>query len=160
MNTDAPAVVSNRRPRTRYYDAIEATEDGHPVDVAVQRWLPYERGRVVSLQDRVLAALAPEARRAFLELEEVRNEIAAEREEAFYDLGVAVGLEHERRRPRKLLARGPRLAARVDRWLRRAELEPREAALVLAVVLARWASSLPAGERKSRRRRGACPGST
>ena len=43
----------------------------------------------MNLQDELLAALAPGARPVFLELEELRNTLAAEREEASVVGGVA-----------------------------------------------------------------------
>jgi hypothetical protein len=100
VKTKARVLFSKHCARTRHYDAIPSTDDGHPVDLAVQRWLPqeFEQRRTLCLQDRILAALAPDAQRAFLELEELRNAVASEREEACFDLGVGYGIERERRR--------------------------------------------------------------
>ena len=83
---DGSAIFSKHRSRLRYYDTVGATSDeGHPVESIVQRW-PSRPGAAATLklQDRIMAALAPDARRAFLELEELRNKVAAGREEAFY----------------------------------------------------------------------------
>lgn len=100
VKTKARVLCSKRRPRVRFYDVIPANDDGHPVDLAVQRWLPHvaEHRSIVTLQDELLAALAPSGQRLFLELEELRNTLAAEREEAYFDAGVGHGIERERRR--------------------------------------------------------------
>lgn len=142
------------------------TDEGHPADIIVQRWPRHgpEQRRTLKPQDRIMATLAPDARRAFLELEELRNKVAAEREEAFYDLGVPVGIERERRRCRPQLPRAcARLAARFRQSIDHTRPEDHEAVLALVAVLAEWATSLVefhADKRKSRTRRGAYARST
>ncbi|MBX3221915.1 MAG: hypothetical protein KF795_15470 [Labilithrix sp.] len=163
--TRARAIFSEQFSRVRFYDSIVANDEGHPVDIIVRRWAPHapEHRRILSLQDQLLAVLAPETLRAFLELEELRNEIAAEREEAYFDLGTRYGIDRERRRLRGLAPDAARLAARLARAIERTGLIPDEAPFGLAAVVAEWCVSvleLRADERKSRRRRGAPAGST
>ena len=142
----AYATFSKHRSRVRFYGAIAPSDDqDHPVDAVVQRWARHEQQRTVSLQHRILADLAPDARGAFLELEELRNTVAAEREEAYFDLGMAAGIERERRRWGRLQKLSPavsRLAARIRRSIERESLEEDEAVLALVEVLAEHATSV------------------
>lgn len=95
-------IFSRHRSRVHFYDAIPTNDEGHLVDAVVQRWMPHasEHHRILRLQEQLLGALTPATQRVFFELEELRNEVAAEREEAYFDLGVGYGIERERRRQR------------------------------------------------------------
>lgn len=125
MKTKARIFFSKHCARTHHYDVIPSTDDGHPVDLVVQRWLPRvpEHRRILLLQDELLGTLAPDTRPGFLELEELRNTLAAEREEAYFDLGVGYGIERERRHCFRRFGR------------------PHEAALVLGGALAEYLAS-------------------
>lgn len=170
MKTEARYILLKHRSRVRFYATFTANAgDDHPVDLEVQRWLQHARQqrRMLNVQEQLLARLAPDARSLFIELEELRNAVAADREEAYFDVGVAAGIEsarrQQRRRLRKVSPIAARFAARVRRCLDRPELEPHEGVLAVAAVLAECATSLVefhADEGKSRRRRGVYARST
>lgn len=85
------------RSRTRYYDVIPMTDDEHPVERVVQRWTQHGAAprRFSNLQEQLIGLLGPDAQRPVLELEELRNAVAAEREEAYFDVGVGYGIERQ-----------------------------------------------------------------
>lgn len=158
MKTRAP-IFSKHHSRVRFYDRIPADDEGHPVDLVVQRWMQHEEAqrRILNLQEQMLAVLDPGLQREFLKLEELRNEVAAEREEAYFDLGVGHGIERERQQRRRRLRSLPpaaaKLAARVRRCLERTDLEQHEVVFALVEVLAEYTALLAefrAEGRKSR----------
>jgi len=98
VKPEARNILTKHRCRVRFYDTIALTDDNHPVDLVVQRWLQHgpQQRRILNMQEKLLARLAPDARCLFIELEELRNKCSAEREEAYFDAGVAHGIERER----------------------------------------------------------------
>lgn len=127
MKTNARVLFSKHRPRVRFYDAIPADDEGHPVDLVVQRWLPHvtEHQSILTMQDKLIAVLTPDQQRDFLHLEELRNTLAAEREEAFFDAGVGHGIEREHRRCFCRFGRSPRPSSLSPRRSPNASCSPR-----------------------------------
>lgn len=97
MKKAAHDILVDHQPRVRFYEAIPLIGDDHPADLIAACWVEHrgQHRRIVDLQDRLLSSLPLAERAALLELEEVRNEVAAEREEAFFDLGVALGIQDD-----------------------------------------------------------------
>jgi hypothetical protein len=126
-----PTRSAKKPPRPKrlpgHYDAIAAGEEGHPVDLLVEREVGDEetRRRALALQNSVLAELGPETRRAFLELEELRNEIAADREERYFDVGYERGLAEARSRMHRPARPLPPGAAHVLEDIRERVLDTR-----------------------------------
>lgn len=83
-----------REPRIpRYAMLDDADAERHPVDVAIEARLPQtnEKSQLRKLTELMLDALGDE-RPLYLAFEELRNLVAAEREAAYFDLGVEHGV--------------------------------------------------------------------
>jgi hypothetical protein len=122
------------------------TEEGHPIDNAVARRVRHvaQRKQLLHLQDRVLARLGEE-RKPFLEFEELRGCVSAEREEAYFNLGYEHGLADERARDRRGTEKTLALATEIRERVVQAQLPPQQAALGLLECL--WAVVADADER-------------
>jgi hypothetical protein len=127
-------------------------EEGHPIDNAVARRVRHvaQRKQLLRLQDRVLARLGEE-RKPFLELEELRGCVSAEREEAYFNLGYEHGLADERARDRRGAESALAVATELRERIIQAQLSPREAALGLLECL--WAIVTGGDEKLVSRRR-------
>lgn len=122
------------------------TEEGHPIDSAVARRVRHvaQRKQLLRLQDRVLARLGDD-RKPFLELEELRGCVSAEREEAYFNLGYEHGLADERARDRRGTEKALAVAIEIRERIVQAQLPPQQAALGLLECL--WAVVADADER-------------
>jgi len=114
------------------------TEEGHPIDSAVARRVRHvaQRKQLLRLQDRVLARLGDD-RKPFLDLEELRGCVSAEREEAYFNLGYEHGLADERARDRRGTEKALAAATEIRERIVQAQLAPQQAALSLLECL--WA---------------------
>jgi hypothetical protein len=114
------------------------TEEGHPIDNAVAQRVRHvaARKQLLRLQDRILARLEDD-RKPFLDLEELRGCVSAEREEAYFNLGYEHGLADERARGRRGQEKTLALATEIRERVVQAPLPPRQAVLGLLECL--WA---------------------
>lgn len=114
------------------------TEEGHPIDNAVAQRVRHvaARKQLLRLQDRILARLGDD-RKPFLDLEELRGCVSAEREEAYFNLGYEQGLAAERARDRRGQEKEKALATEIRERVVQAQLPPRQAVLGLLECL--WA---------------------
>lgn len=134
----APSAQADR-PRSQYWAVKHDGEEGHPVDVVVDRSVQHRAARrtLIDLQDQVLAALANHeaGKEALLALEELRNEVADEREQAYFNLGYEHGLAdkhaRERRRGSTLSKEAREIAVETRQRFVRAKLPPWQAMLCL-----------------------------
>lgn len=127
-----------------------ATEEGHPIDNAVARRVRHvaQRKQLLRLQDRVLARLGDD-RKPFLDLEELRGCVSAEREEAYFHLGYEHGLADERARGRRGTEKALALATELRERIVQAHLPPQQSALGLLECL--WAIVAGADDRLAAR---------
>ncbi len=109
------------------------------MDAAVDRIVQHKasRRKIMGLQDQVLATLRTHAKgtKALLALEELRNEMADEREQAYFNLGYAHGVAdrhaRERRRRVTLSEEAKHLAVEIRERLVQAKIPAWQALLCL-----------------------------
>lgn len=84
---------------------MRESEEGHPIDAAVDRVVQHQAARrmLVNFHDQVRAALKNNEKgtKAFLALEELRHEMADEREQAYFNLGYEHGVADKHARERR-----------------------------------------------------------
>jgi hypothetical protein len=166
MSTLAIARRTRKKRSTNYFEGMERSgEEGHPITVAVARrvQLSTKRRRLVRLQTRILGRLEGASRKAFLELEDLRNSMNVELEEAHFNVGYEHGLADARARQLRGDAGETALARDIRERAMQAHASPRSAALGLIECL--WAvvaaaddrvgsARQPVGRAKRRSRRG------
>lgn len=129
-----------------HYERLEHAGSEHrPISQAIEERLPHllARRRLLLLQERVSAQLVGNSA-LFWELEELRNFMSAEREEAHFNLGYELGLADvraaERRGSEQVLA----IAAEIRARLVQAQLPTRLAVLGLLECL--WTVAVASDE--------------
>lgn len=132
---------------------MDERDVGHPIDAAVDRIVQHKAARrmIISFQEQVLAALGKNenGRKALLALEELRNEMADEREQAYFNLGYENGAAGERARDRRGSEKELALATEFRDRIVQARLPPRQAALGLLECL--WAVVAGGDEKLAKR---------
>jgi hypothetical protein len=140
MTTVAKTRRGRKEQCRNHFERMEgAFEEGHPIDLAVARRvrLSAKRRRLVRLQARILGRLETASRKVFLQLEDLRNSMGAEVEEAYFNVGYEHGLADARARQRRGVERETKLAREIRERIVRAHVPPRRAALGLIECL--WA---------------------
>jgi len=151
--------ISKRRPRQYrnkkralpdHFGAIHrSAEEEHPVDAAVEQRLQHQavRKQLIRLQNQILERL--DDKQPFFDLEDLRNSMSGEREQAYFDLGYEHGIADQRARARRGIEKPMALAEEIRERLVHTRVPPRQAALGLLECL--WVVILGAGDEFARK---------